>query len=540
MYSNIHSVNIMHNDFVKIRMNIIQELSKKKDVSYVMEGAMVEVGNSMPRSVYDFFMRSDLKIDDFAVEVGALADLVVRIRKYKEDVTNFYRSTTTTVDYNQVSQMLDRYDLKHEISGGKLKIAQRKEVSITSPEIKAELQEVLKDKYINISSSVENEEKKQPYKVKEKNVRNFMVADELEKVYNNEYSDVIVKVKDEYSDPYDYKKLKLDTESADLNYLVHELLPDTRKANPDYLYAIGHRDAHFYTKEKYLHDRFVAIVSHSFFDEVRPNMRVYVYRNTTKKKLEKLGCPVLMKKTEISKEDIICIHPEICDENFEGVYEDDQLPDYMQKMNRFMVEVNAIKSLCTDVYHPYYPYWKGDRFDKNYYAPFTFHRPFVFVSPIEVKRNKQVAYFYSCLKLSSYRTNLQLTGRKYEYLLPQEEKSFQMIQSYMDTINKQKIIGNGYVPKNYGRALVPTGFTFQENEKVYIEGKEQDLVPSTVFFDNTDFSAQNQNGKLIVKNMRNEKRAVEYRTDASMLMLSRYIRNIEKNSRRLRENDDYG
>lgn len=516
-----------------IRQDLMLELSLKQNYTYVMEGALTKIKEIMPLNIFNFFYQSKMELHEFMTEFVAFSDLILRLKKYHKEANDCFRASTTSVNYNQIGPLLERYDYAYQINDGFLSVKGRTPVEIASEDIVREVEEVCQDKKIIISFSTKNEEKKQPYVMKEKQVFNTMLTADLEPVLApNDYEKVEIPIKPHLiEDPFDYTKLSLSNKCDDPNYLVQSVLPDMRKANPDYLYAIGHKDAHYYPREAFLFDRFVAIFQSTFFQDKKDRLRILAYEEYNRRKLKQKGFIVYSGFKDIqNKNDIIVIYPDICDQKFEGLYEDSMVPAYMETINRFMSEVNKIKTICPTVYYPFYPTMIRDDLNVTEYAPLTYHRPFVMVvNGITQPKSFRQAYFWTTVRLSYYRTYLASTGEKYDSDFSKNSHNciIKMLP-FFKTLNDMTISSSGYVMRSPERELLPVKEVFEAKEIVPLYGNENEYLKYIAPVLNGQLEGySNSYDKTLIKNT-GGKIEVAYKTNPDLLKLAKYLRYIER------------
>jgi len=469
-----------------------------------------------------------------------MMDIIQRIKQYESEVYRTAMMPKTTVEYAHVSKILDRHDVSFVIEDDQITVNGNETASLSSVKMAQLLSKVVPSKQIEISVDVKNEERRQPFLLKLKQKYNPMIESDLPNVSStNAYADVSIVIKEPFNNqPMNYKNPVAENEVTDLNTYVQHDLPATRDANPDYLYAVGHRNAHYYDRKRFLFDRAEQIILNPKVQAMKEHLKIVSYDEENRRRLKSKGYPVLSGYSKLLKsDDVVFIMPDICDAGWSGEYESETMTKEFRKLNRFLSEVDKFKTTCELVMHPYYPYWSSQtgEFDRVDFVPLVFHRPFVMLCPF-AEMKKTSIYFRTTLKLSYYRTWLMYTGGCYDYTLINsdivKDKDFLAMKGYFEKINELIIVGEGYIMKGGERLvlpkvdIVPTGVTT-------LTGKVQDYLKVLTPIVTSNIKIVSViNGEKAVKNIKGEYCVTRIKAEANLIRLARY--NVKLNRLRNR------
>jgi len=311
----------------------------------------------------------------------------------------------------------------------------------------------------------------------------------------------------------------------DMNKYIQIDFPKTRSVNPDYLYAIGHRWAHFYSRSNYLHDRFMYLLE-NMVEDAKSKIIISCYTDFIATKLHDSGYKVTRGyNSGLDPDRSYWIHPDITDYGFENYGTISGIPDYMVTLNKHMSEVTNFLNLTNNVCYPYYLTWLGGGFDKFNFKPLSFHRPFAMICGDKQPLGTQKAYWFTTLHLSTYRTYLLYTGKQYDVQAIYGHFFLNKVSKWFDIINEMKIVGTGHKGYMMYRGVMPE-FDMIKEKREQLFGQESDYYKVIAPLLTPDVTISDYKGRRIVNKKGDN--IIEIRTKMKPVLLRyhRYLRHV--------------
>jgi len=527
------STTVINNTFLRLRDEIIDNLSFKEiNTKDIYDSMLSSLKQEVPESVLDFFLKSDLNMIDFKKQLAALMDIVIKLKHF-DNTRRFVISRVAEEQsrYQDLSAILSRYNIPFEIVNGFVRVIRNGDTLEANLREEGSLNKLLDvvvpDKVVLVSPTIRLEEKMQPLLIRDNDIANPLLS------FDREFEDLKFDQLDNYEykveelDPFCFNDvgLKFNMKYLDMNKFIQIDFPKTRSSNPDYLYAIGHEWAHFYTRNNYLHDRFMYILEH-LVEDAKSKVVISCYTDFIATKLHDSGYKVTRGyNSSLDPDREYWIHPDITDYGFENYGTIPGIPDYMVTLNKHMSEVAHFTNMTNSVCYPYYLTWLGNSFDKSNFKPLAFHRPFVMICGDKTNLPTQKIYWFTTLHLSAYRTYLLYTGESYDVEAIRSHPVLKNVTKWFDILNEMKIVGIGHKGYLMYRETMPE-FDMIKEKREQLFGSESDYYKVIAPLLTPNVAISNYKGRRVVNKKGDNLIEIRTKMKPVILRYNKYLRHV--------------